>query len=410
LSSYTIISGDTFDSISRKVYGIESNASLLAQSNPGIVQPLTPGVLIFTPSDPRFPDKSVQHQIQNDETEEVALIVDGVRLRVWETMRIRRSLDSFDSVTFTAPFEADTPNFREIFEPFTFKDVQVYVGGDLFFNGTMINSIPSVTPSRKAIVVSCYSRPGILNDCTMPPGSYPLQFLNQSISTISKTLCAPFGLASTVNGDEGAVFKKATLETSRKVLEFLKDLAQQVNLVITNDESGGVVLQSSVSSGEPVATLEEGTPAVETVIPSFNPQNYFSHITGIKSTILNLPGRKVTVANKHLKGIVRPMTFEVNDTQDGAVNKAVDARMGRMFGNMASYNVTVPSWRTASGNLWQANTIVKLTAPDAMIYEPYDFVIRSIDFLRDSNSAAVSLNLVMPGSFSGKVPDTLPWN
>jgi prophage tail gpP-like protein len=81
-----------------------------------------------------------------------------------------------------------------------------------------------------------------------------------------------------------------------------------------------------------------------------------------------------------------------------------------MFGNMVAYSVKVATWRDPSGNLWEPNTIVSLDAPDAMVYRPYDFVIRGVEFERDSRKEHATLDLVMPGSFSGEIPEALPWD
>ena len=54
------------------------------------------------------------------------------------------------------------------------------------------------------------------------------------------------------------------------------------------------------------------------------------------------------------------------------------------------------------------NTIT-LLAPGAMIYSEYEFVIKSVEFSRDGDSETAVLKLVLPGSFSGEIPETLPW-
>jgi len=45
-----------------------------------------------------------------------------------------------------------------------------------------------------------------------------------------------------------------------------------------------------------------------------------------------------------------------------------------------------------------------------MIYQPYTFVLRSVEFTRNENSQTATLELVIPGAFSGKIPGVLPWD
>ena len=111
-----------------------------------------------------------------------------------------------------------------------------------------------------------------------------------------------------------------------------------------------------------------------------------------------------------MQGVTRPITFKAPDTLNADVKAVAEAKAGRMFGNMASYSVNVDTWRDSSGQLWTPNTTVKLQAPDAMIYSEYEFVIRSVEFNRERALETATLDLVIPGSFSGQVPEVLPWD
>ena len=114
--------------------------------------------------------------------------------------------------------------------------------------------------------------------------------------------------------------------------------------------------------------------------------------------------------NPRLNGVLRPMTFDVPDTIDSTVKAAVEAKAGRMFANIVSYDVRVATHRDPNGTRWKSNTTIILRAPDAMVYNDYEFIIRSVDFEKDDKTETATLNLVLPGSFSGKIPDSLPWD
>ena len=81
-----------------------------------------------------------------------------------------------------------------------------------------------------------------------------------------------------------------------------------------------------------------------------------------------------------------------------------------MFGNMAGFAATVATWRDPNGDLWAPNTTVTLVAPGAMVYTEFEFIIRAVQFSRDSRETTATLELVLPGSFSGEIPETLPWD
>ncbi len=405
---YSIIPGDTFDSISRKVYGTEAEAGRISAANPGVVEPLSPGTTLSIPVLPSAP-KDVPQDSASADIDEVAILIGGKRFRFWEGVTITKSIDNMDTVLFGAPFDADSPDAREAFRPFSYKPVKITLGGSPFFSGTMVSVDPVLANDKRTVTLGCYSLAGVLNDCTAPASSFPLEFNGQGLRDIATTLAAPFGINVVFNAEQGPVFERVALEPGKTVLSFLIDLAKQRNLVITSDADGSLVFIQSITDGVPVAKLAQGASPVMSVSPVFDPQGYYSHITGIEPVVVGLKGSQHTVKNTKASGILRPFTFKAPDTVDSNLPAAVSAKIGRMFGQMASYAVGVSTWRDPSGNLWTPNTIVTLQAKNAMIYSEYKFVIRSVEFTRDSTTKTAVLTLVIPGAYSGKIPEKLPW-
>ena len=158
-----------------------------------------------------------------------------------------------------------------------------------------------------------------------------------------------------------------------------------------------------------MAILEKGSP-LSAISPQFNSQGYYSDITGIEPVTFFGDGSQLTVKNSQLKGVIRPTTFTIQDTENADLTEAINSKMGRMFGNIASYNVEINTWRDPAGNLWEPNTTLLLTSPRVMIYNQYEFLIRTVTLKRDGEVEKAVLNLVLPGAFSGKIPESLPWD
>ncbi len=408
-NAYTVQTGDTFEKIARKRYGDEKQASLISSANPGASEPLVAGTSLVLPEQPNAP-KDVPQQTPSSNENEVAVLIDGQRFRFWENIRITRSIDAMDILEFTAPFEPDQKEFRETFRPFSYRPIVVTVGGGVLFTGTMVVATPSVDAARRTLEVGAYSSPGVLDDCTPPASAYPIEFSNQGLQEIAAAMAAHFGLDVQFDADQGAVFELVAADVDERVLRFLAKLAKQRNLIISSTPTGQLLCQQSVSAGSPVAVLAEGGSPVLSVTPLFNPQSYYSHITGIDPVIVGLEGSQFTVLNERLQAVVRPITFKTPDVSGGGVKASVDAKAGRMFGAMASYSVALSTWRDPAGNLWAPNTTLKLQAPGAMIYNSYEFIVRSVEFSKDSTSETARLNLVLPGAFSGQIPEALPWD
>lgn len=410
-TTYDTKAGDTFEGIARVTYGTEREAGRIRAANPGAVEPFAAGVRLVVPVAP----SGAPSTAPSENAEETAVLIDGARFRFWESVRITRAIDSVDTLELSAPFDPNAPDFRDAFRPFSYKRVEVTVGGDPLFTGTMVGVTPDVGPTRKTISTSSYALPGVLNDCTAPASAFStsgsqLEFFSQNLRQIAEKLAGFFGLSVVFEGDAGAPFDPpVAIKAGGKVFSFLAGLAKQRNFIVSSTPRGELLFLQSTDAGQPVAQLRQGEPPLVAVTPVFSPQEYYSHVTGLEPVLVGLQGSQFTVKNPRLPGVIRPLTFEVSDASSADVKAAVEAKAGRMFAGAASYSVTVATWRDAGGALWAPNSTVTLEAPDAMVYSAYSFIIRSVAFTRDRASESAALSLVMPGAFSGKIPEDLPW-
>lgn len=416
-TTYSVVGGDTFELIARKQFGTEQGAGAIASANPGVLQPLLPGTTLNIPKFRLFdlldtPPTILQDAPQvtpAEDEDEVAITIGGTRFRFWSAVKITRAIDNLDTVEFAAPFEPDLPNFREAFRPFSYQDLGVSVGGQQLFTGTLVGVDPDVGTDATLVDVSGYSLPGVLADCTAPASAYPIEFNDLALPEIARKLLEPFGL-STEFFDVGAPFDRVALAPGSAILPFLAGLAKQRNLVISSTTAGDLRFWRSAPTGPPVARLQQSLAPVNKVTPFFAPQEYFSHITGLEQIVIGEYGSQFTVQNPRLQGVLRPTSFKTRDTATGDVKATVEAAAGRMFGNAVAYSVEVATWRDPQGQLWEPNTNVDLLAPGAMVYSFYTFEVRSVTFNATDKSRTATLDLVIPGSFGGELPGSLPWD
>lgn len=355
---------------------------------------------------------------QSVDPSEVSLEVGGVSFRHWSSFELRQSIDSYSSVAFVAPFERDQKEMRDLFKPFAFQPVEVRIGGVVVFTGVVVNVEPSVEPVASSVTVSAYAGPAVLEDCTAPASLYPLEFRKMKLRSIAEALCAPFGLSVTVRGEQGAAFKKVAIDAEQKVHQFLVDLASQRGLVLSDTTDGNLWIGPSEPAGAPVARFggEGGfmtaappiQPATK-ITPRFNARAYYSEITGIGKAKRKNTGSKYTAKNQRLD-IVRPFAFTTDDVEKGELPRTVDMKLGRMFGSMVSYVMgPIPTWHTADGALFQPNTTIMVAAPEAMVYNETEFLIRTVVLRQEAGQQMATFDLVLPGAFSGEVPERLPW-
>lgn len=394
----------TLDKLSELITGTPAQARQIREANPGATS--TEGLII-----PTVPDapQDKPHEMPAASPDEVALLINGVRYRYWSEMAINRAMDSIDTVDIKAPFTVDIPEFKAAFRPFSYQPMSVTVGGDVLFSGTMVSVDPAITETEKTVTVSAYAKCGVLGDVNPSASALPTEFNNLTLKEIAARLCEPFGVAVEFTADAGKAFERVACDPTRRILDFLTELAQQRGLIMSSSPAGNLVFGKSVNTS-PVARLRQDESPLTGITPKFSPQNYFSHITGLESAEAGKKGGQYTVKNPHVTTGVRPFNFSVTDADGSDVQTATEAKAGRMIGNMASYTVELCTWRDANGKLWTPGDSVTLTAPDALIYNEYTFIIRAVTLNRDSDSMTATLDLAMPGAFSGEIPEALPWD
>lgn len=406
-TTHSVRAGDSYASLARRYYGDDTRAAAIRSANPGVSDPPTVGAVLLIPDQPAAPVDRLQATLAAT-PDEVAVLINGIRFRYWTQIRVTVALDSMATVELSAPFDPNDQYLRETFRPFTYPSVVVTVGGTPLFTGTLVSSVPAMGSDSVTIAVGAYATPGVLGDCTPPASAFPLEFIDASLPDIAAQLCEPFGITVQFTSAGGAPFEQVACEPGQNILDFLTGLAKQRGLVLSSTSAGALVFQKSPSTGQPVAILRQGSSPVLSVAPFFSPQAYYSHITGVDSVMVGSEGSQFTVKNPHARAL-RPHTFRSPDTEGGDVQESVSAKAGRMFAGVAQYQLKIATWRNPSGGLWLPGDTVQVFAPQAMIYAPYNFLTRSVAFFRDENSTTAELDLVLPGAFSGQMPETLPW-
>lgn len=368
------------------------------------------------------------------------LVISGESFKHFTEIEFTKSIDTFSTATFSAPFEADRKEFRRLFKPFSYSSVNALIDDKVRLTGMMMHVNPRIEPASSSVEVSCYSLPAAMQDCCPPGTAYPLEFTGHTILQIAQTLASKFGLVAKIDesvaqdesdhaftkaklkrgprggrGKRGNKFARCALEPGDNAHEFLVKLAQQIGLVVADNEIGNLVFRDSDATlGHPVATFEQGKQPLVNIVPQFNPQEYFSEITAFTPTKIKKKGDRHTEYNPFTRGknLVRPHCFKLDNLLTAAdAPAACWAKLGRMLGNCASWQIDgIATWRDPQGALWEPNTTILVTAPNAMIYRQTELLIRDVLLKQDAGGFTASLKVVLPGAFSGAMPSQLPWD
>ena len=80
-----------------------------------------------------------------------------------------------------------------------------------------------------------------------------------------------------------------------------------------------------------------------------------------------------------------------------------------MFASAIKYSITVQGLRDERGEIWKPNTFINLTSPSAYVNNETKFLIDNLT-LAKSESETTTMNLVLPESRAGEIPEQLPWD
>lgn len=417
---HKVVSGDTLGAISIRYLGSFQKWHSIVTANPQLVgrktaidgSPLIfPGDVLIIPIK-ESEGKGIVSTIEiADGEQDVAIVIGGKKFVGFTGYELNLSFDSLDTFSFSAPYDSELKELKEAIEPFSYKSCEIYYKGSLVFNGKLLTPEPKLEDSTAEITLQGYPLCGVLNDCNIPPSKYPTQYKGLNIKQIAEELASPYNIRVEMKAGAGAEFEKVACEPSESILQFLTNLLKQRDLLFTNNEKGQLVIFRPKEKKAEVSFVE-GEPPLLSVIPKFNAQNFYSHVTGFTKTDSKNKGLSYTFKNNYLinKGVQRYKSIMIDDAKTQSdLEKAVNSQAGRMFADCVSYELNCEGHVLIDNQLCKKGICVCVKAPKAMIRRETNFIARNIKIIRTSENKTTQFSLVLPGSYSGKMPEVFPW-
>jgi len=339
---------------------------------------------------------------------EITLKINNRQFDFWSSFSLTRSIGSSDTFSFEAPMVPENKAFRDTFKPLTFQSIEAFIDGVKSLTGVAVGINPVSDPSGSRVVINGYAKTGILSDCQISSDEYPIEYIDLNFEQIARKVIEPFGVGVVIKDGVGQPFELVGANISQKAMSFLASLAKERGLVLGTNGSGQLVVQKANVDDKPIAVLTDGEAGVSNVAMTSDAQKIYSSVTAMGSTLPGLPADKYTAKNNRVTAF-RPFVFNTEGASGGDTKTDAEARIGRMYGDALSWSVDVAAWSGPDGKIWQPNTIISLLAPDAMIYSQSRFLIKTVSLRQSANEETATLSLVLPESYSSKVPERLPW-
>jgi prophage tail gpP-like protein len=420
---HKVIAGDTLGSIAVRYLGSSSKWGKITSANPQLAnrrKAVDGSPLIYAGDDLIIPEdettvrpSSVETEtvVLTDSEQDIAIKIDGKKYTGFTGYDLDLSYDSFDTFSFSAPYSEAMTKLRDAIVPFAFKSCEVYYDGVLVLKGTLLTPDPELTDKSGEITLQGYPLCGALNDCMIPPTKYPLECMGINMKGIADAACEPYSIPVKFDGDIGPDFTEVSIEPTDKIMDFLTRLAKQRNLLFTNTEKGELLFFTA-RQGKAAVSFSEGNPPLLSIKPKFSPQEFYSHITGFTKTDAEYPSYSYTLENKYLinKGILRHHSITVDDAENESdLENAVKAYAGRMFADCVSYEIECDGHHNTDGERFKKGMTVCVSAPTAMITKETNFLCRNVKLSRTIEGKTSTLSIVLPGSYTGELPEAFPW-
>lgn len=423
---HSVASGDLLWKISVKYYGIPGKWTDIVKANPQLQGRKTAtdgspviriGDKLIIPDEleakPKTAPLQAKQTVVLDENakKDLALFCDGKKFTGFTGYTVVCSVDTFDAFSFSSVWDSGNKDLRELFRPFTYKEVEVYFDGDLIFKGRLLPAVPTVSPDSKTITVQGCPLCAVLNDSTLPDSLYPPEYNGLTLEDIAKNIAGAFSVNVQVKADVGDSFESVEISPEDKILDFLKKLAEQRGVFLSNAQDGSLLIWKPEQE-EISATFKEGEQPFISCVPTLDGQKMFSHVTGFTKVSAENDSEKYTYENDYLikRGVLRCYTKTMQDVDSAGLENAVKAMAGRMFATAVKYTLTVAGHRDKNGRLYRKNMMVSVLAPDAEIYRETKLQVDEVQLKRsESEGEQTVFSLVLPGARTGELSGGFAW-
>jgi prophage tail gpP-like protein len=399
---YTIKAGDTLSSIASSAYGDPALFTRIQKANQSTIisDEITTGEILnipVLPEDEIFKTSLAKLKLSNKSKNDLTILVDDLEIPILSARIIRtidNAADAWSSVLSWNPGENKELDKR--LRPYAYPKASVYIGGELVINGVLYTVESNLSARGRTKTLAGWSFTADAIDSTLQP---PYEKNNVTLKQRADELVESLGIRAVFNDDVGGKFDRVTAAATDTVFSHLAKLATQRGFLITSSPNGDLLF-TKASNDEPVGTLTEDSPMVQSWAGKFDGRARFNAYRAIGQS----PGdnAKVAIAKDDAVPRSRFMTFTAKDTIAGDIQSAADWRRSKQIVDALTISLPVSSWFSPNGSLWKENTLVTVISETLHIPDGFTLLIRSVEYIFAKTGQTAILSLIPKEAYTGE--------
>lgn len=332
---------------------------------------------------------------------DLALVVGGAQLLGWTAISVTRSIENMPSsfdISLTEKFPGDAGTFAA--NPG--DSCQVMIGGDVVITGYVDAYMPSITAEDHTIRIQGRSKSEDFVDCSAEwPGG---QISGATALGIVQKLAKPYGIDVAAKAEVGPAIPQFNLTLGETPYAISERVCRYRGLLIYDMPDGSMVL-AQAGNGKMASGLVQSAPGapgnLQTCQGAWTLGDRFSNYDAwLQSvdTMVDVGTGGNLLSSQTDSGVKRHRLMDIiaeagGGGQDVAKQRAI-WELNRRIGRSLAITATVDSWRDSAGTLWTPNFSIPVQVP-AIKAPAYDWLIGSVNFLRDEEGTRADL-LIMP--------------
>lgn len=328
----------------------------------------------------------------------VEIKVDGKVFGGWLSSRISFGLEqianSFELSVTDRWVGQDNPYPIRVGSP-----CQVLADGETVITGYVDDNNPSYDANSYSISIAGRDKTGDLVDCSAIHKTG--QWANVSLDKMLRDLCAPFGIKVLIDAPLGDKFRTFSIQEGETAYECI-DRACRMRAVMPVSDGLGNLLIVRAKNGAPLAALIQGVNIIG-ASGEFSMRERFSQylIKGQdrgSDDNANTPESHTQIsasANDDYIKRYRPMIVLAEDKGvHSTFKQRAEWERNVRRGRSARATVRVNGWRNLSGDLWRANSLVKVNSPYLGGADVRLLIVGGTYILDDQQGMVTELSLV----------------